>query len=121
MTQCTRDVSTPFRVKNVTDNDYPDFRIFDYDRDDEWDPDEPILIQPYEGNAQQAPYMFIRFYQDSLDITATITIDTVITDTDTTYAEVVTYDTAYVNIIHAKAGDEYRLATYRPFSKDDIY
>ena len=89
VTHCTRNVSTPFRVKNVTDNDYPDFRIFDYDRDDVWDPDEPILIQPYEGNTQQAPYMFIRFYQDSLDITSTVSIATLITETDTTYTEVV--------------------------------
>ena len=91
VTQCSRSVSTPFRVKNVTDDDYPNFRIFDYDRDYLWDPDEPILIQPYEGNAQQAPYMFIRFYQDSLDITSTVTIDTLITDTDTTYTEAVSY------------------------------
>ena len=121
VTQCSRSVSTPFRVKNVTDDDYPNFRIFDYDRDYLWDPDEPILIQPYEGNAQQAPYMFIRFYQDSLDITSTVTIDTLITDTDTTYTEVVTYDTAFVEIIHAKMGDVYRLATYRPFSESDVY
>ena len=53
------------------------------------------------GNAQ-APYMFIRFYQDSLYITSTVTIDTLITDIDTTYTEVVTYDTAFVEIIHAK-------------------
>ena len=121
VTQCSRSVSTPFRVKNVTDDDYPNFRIFDYDRDYLWDPDEPILIQPYEGNAQQAPYMFIRFYQDSLDITSTVTIDTLITDIDTTYTEVVTYDTAFVEIIHAKMGDVYRLATYRPFSESDVY
>ena len=121
VTHCTRNVSTPFRVKNVTDNDYPDFRIFDYDRDDVWDPDEPILIQPYEGNTQQAPYMFIRFYQDSLDITSTVSIDTLITETDTTYTEVVSYDTAFVEIVHVKMGDIYRLATYRPFSKSDIY
>jgi hypothetical protein len=121
VTQGSRNVSTPFRLKNVTDNDDPNFRIFDYDRDDVWDPDEPILIQPYDGNAQQAPYMFIRFYQDSLDITSTVTIDTLITETDTTYTEVVTYDTAMVEIVHAKMGDIYRLATYRPFSKSDTY
>ena len=121
VTHCSRIVSTPFRVKNVTDNDDPNFRIFDYDRDYVWDPDEPILIQPYDGNAQQAPYMFIRFYQDSLDITSTVTIDTLITETDTTYTEVVTYDTAMVDIVHAKMGDVYRLATYRPFSKSDTY
>ena len=121
VTHCSRNVSTPFRVKNVTDNDDPNFRIFDYDRDYVWDPDEPILIQPYDGNAQQAPYMFIRFYQDSLDITSTVTIDTLITETDTTYTEVVTYDTAMVDIVHAKMGDVYRLATYRPFSKSDTY
>ena len=121
VTQCSRNVSTPFRVKNVTDNDDPNFRIFDYDRDYVWDPDEPILIQPYDGNAQQAPYMFIRFYQDSLDITSTVTIDTLITETDTTYTEVVNYDTAMVEIVHAKMGDVYRLATYRPFSKSDTY
>ena len=121
VTQCSRNVSTPFRVKNVTDNDDPNFRIFDYDRDYVWDPDEPILIQPYDGNAQQAPYMFIRFYQDSLDITSTVTIDTLITETDTTYTEVVNYDTAMVEIVHAKMGDIYRLATYRPFSKSDTY
>ena len=121
VTQCSRNVSTPFRLKNVTDNDDPNFRIFDYDRDYVWDPDEPILIQPYDGNAQQAPYMFIRFYQDSLDITSTVSIDTLITETDTTYTEVVTYDTAMVEIVHAKMGDVYRLATYRPFSKSDTY
>ena len=121
ITQCTRGVSAPFRVKNVTENNYPDFRIFDYSHDDKWDPDEPILIQPYEGNAQQAPYMFIRFYQDSLDITSTVSIDTLITGTDTTYSEVVSYDTTFVEIVHAKAGDKYRLASYRPFSKSDTY
>ena len=80
-----------------------------------------IRDRPYDGNAQQAPYMFIRFYQDSLDITSTVTIDTLITETDTTYTEVVTYDTAMVDIVHAKMGDVYRLATYRPFSKSDTY
>ena len=65
--------------------------------------------------------MFIRFYQDSLDITSTVSIDTLITETDTTYTEVVSYDTAFVEIVHVKMGDIYRLATYRPFSKSDIY
>ena len=51
---------SPFYVKNVTHDDYPGFRIFDYDHDDEWDPDEPILIMPYEGGL--SPYMFVRFF-----------------------------------------------------------
>ena len=110
---------SPFYVKNVTHDDYPGFRIFDYDNDDEWDPDEPILIMPYEGG--NSPYMFIRFFLDSLDITTTILLDTVITESDTLITESITYDTTYVEIIHVEKGDIFRLATFIPFSQEDSY
>ena len=65
--------------------------------------------------------MFIRFYLDSLDITVTTFFDTVITDTDTLIFETMIYDTTIVPIVHAKKGDVFRLATYRPFSQADVY
>jgi len=109
----------PFYIKNTTHDNDPDFRILDYDQDQIWDPDEPVLILPYEGDI--APYMFIRFYLDSLDITVTTLFDTVITETDTIITETTLYDTTEIPIVHAEKGDVFRLATYRPFSQNDVY
>jgi hypothetical protein len=113
------DTRSPFRVKNVTHNDYPPFRISDYDRDDEWDPDEPIMIRPYEG--QNSPLITIRFYQDSLEINETIIYDTVEVDTSLLITEITIYDTTFLDVIDPVQGDIFRLAINRPFSVEDVY
>ena len=113
------DTRSPFRVKNVTHNDYPPFRISDYDRDDEWDPNEPIMIRPYEG--QNSPLITIRFYQDSLAITDTTTYDTVIAGTDTVYTDTTIFDTTFLEVFDPIQGDIFRLAINRPFSIKDVY
>ena len=40
---------------------------------------------------------------------------------DTVITESVTYDTTYIEIIHVKKGDIFRLATFIPFSQEDSY
>ncbi|HIA80416.1 MAG TPA: hypothetical protein EYO07_09735 [Candidatus Marinimicrobia bacterium] len=110
---------SPFRVKNVTHDNYPPFRISDYDHDDEWDPDEPFMIRPYEG--ETSPVIAIRFYLDSLVISGTTIYDTVYTAGDTVYTDTTLYDTTYLEVIHPKMGDVFRVAIYRPFSMSDIF
>ena len=57
----------PFRIKNVTHDDEPPFRISDFDQDDEWDPNETISIRPY-GAITDGPLITIRFSQDSSEV-----------------------------------------------------
>ena len=109
----------PFIIKNVTHEDSPPFRISDYDQDDEWDPDEPIMIRPYEG--QTSPLITIRFYQDSLDITETIILDTLFSGRDTVYTDTTIYDTTFLEVIDPVQGDIFKVAINRPFSMADIY
>ena len=113
------DTRSPFRVKNVTHDNYPPFRISDYDHDDEWDPDEPFMIRPYEG--ETSPIIAIRFYLDSLVISDTTIYDTVYTAGDTVYTDTTLYDTTYLEVIHPKMGDVFHVAIYRPFSMSDIF
>ena len=109
----------PFIIKNVTHDDSPPFRISDYDQDDEWDPDEPIMIRPYEG--QTSPLITIRFYQDSLDITETVIFDTLFSGSDTVYTDTTIYDTTFLEVIDPVQGDIFKIAINRPFSMADIY
>ena len=109
----------PFIIKNVTHEDSPPFRISDYDQDDEWDPDEPIMIRPYEG--QTSPLITIRFYQDSLNITETIIFDTLFSGSDTVYTDTTIYDTTFLEVIDPVQGDIFKVAINRPFSMADIY
>ena len=109
----------PFIIKNVTHDDSPPFRISDYDQDDEWDPDEPIMIRPYEG--QTTPLITIRFYQDSLNITETVIFDTLFSGSDTVYTDTTIYDTTFLEVIDPVQGDIFKVAINRPFSMADIY
>ena len=84
------DTRAPFRVKNVTHGDEPPFRISDYDRDDEWDPDEPIMLRPYPGEI--SPLITIRFFQDSISVTETVIFDTVETDSGLIISDTTLYD-----------------------------
>ncbi|MBT3501775.1 MAG: hypothetical protein HOB40_08330 [Candidatus Marinimicrobia bacterium] len=113
------DTRAPFRIKNVTHNDFPPFRISDYDRDDEWDPDEPIMIRPYDGEI--SPLITIRFYQDSLSIMETTLFDTIITGTDTIYTDTTLFDTTILEVIDPVQGDIFKIAINRPFSVEDIF
>ena len=83
------------------------FRIFDQDDDNEWEREEAILIQPYEG--MMAPYMFVVF-----DPYANVT--TVIDQGDTTIL-----DTAFSDIVDVEMGDVFRIAIDIPFAEDDKY
>ena len=110
----------PFIVKNTTHDDEPPFRISDYPpRNSKWDPNEPIQIRPYPGGI--SPLISIRFYQDSLDITETVILDTLITGTDTVYTDTTIFDTTYLEVIHPVQGDTFRVAINRPFSMEDVY
>ena len=100
-------VAVPFFIENVTHGDTMGFRIFDQDDDNEWDREEAILIQPYEG--MMAPYMFVVF-----DPYANVT--TVIDQGDTTIL-----DTAFSDIVDVEMGDVFRIAIDIPFAEDDKY
>ena len=113
------DTRAPFRVKNVTHGDEPPFRISDYDRDDEWDPDEPIMLRPYPGEI--SPLITIRFFQDSISVTATVIFDTVETDSGLIISDTTLYDTTWLEVIDPVQGDVFRLAISRPFSIEDVY
>jgi hypothetical protein len=113
------DTRAPFRVKNVTHGDEPPFRISDYDHDDEWDPDEPIMLRPYPGEI--SPLITIRFFQDSISVTATVIFDTVETDSGLIISDTTLYDTTWLDVIDPVQGDVFRLAISRPFSIDDVY
>ena len=109
----------PFTISNIIHNDSPPFRITDYDQDYEWDPDEPIMIRPYED--QTSPLITIRFYQDSLEISETVVFDTLFNESDTIYTEITIYDTLLLEIINPVQGDIFKIAINRPFSAADIY
>ena len=109
------DTRAPFRIKNVTHNNEPPFRITDYDRDDEWDQNEPITILPY-GAQQEGPLIIVRF---NLDTTHTIISDTLINGSDTTITITTIIDT--LPIIPPVQGDVFKIAIDRPFSVADVY
>jgi len=110
----------PFRVKNVTHDDVPPFRISDFNQDGDWDPDESISIRPYAAVAD-GPLISIRFGQDSLAITDTTIYDTIYTESDTIYTDTTLYDTMSLEVIDPKAGDIFHIEIDRPFSMEDLY
>lgn len=112
--------SVPFRVKNITHDDVPPFRISDFDQDGSWDPDESISIRPY-GAVQDGPLISIRFKQDSLSISETTFYDTTYTESDTLFTQTSIYDTTYLVVIDPVAGDVFHIEIDRPFSTNDIF
>ena len=110
----------PFRVKNVTHDDEPPFRVSDFNQDGDWDRDESISIRPY-GAIADGPLISIRFSQDSLSITDTTIYDTIITASDTLYTDTTLYDTTILEVIDPIAGDIFHIEIDRPFSMADIY
>ena len=110
----------PFRVKNVTHNDEPPFRVSDFNQDGDWDRDESISIRPY-GAIADGPLISIRFSQDSLSITDTTIYDTIITASDTLYTDTTLYDTTILEVIDPVAGDIFHIEIDRPFSMADVY
>ena len=112
--------SIPFRIKNITHNDEPPFRISDFDQDKVWDRDESISIRPY-GAIQDGPLITIRFNQDSLSISDTTIFDTLLVGLDTVYTDTTIYDTTYLEIIDPVAGDVFHIEIDRPFSVKDRY
>ena len=110
----------PFRVKNVTHDDVPPFRISDFNQDGDWDRDESISIRPYAAVAD-GPLISIRFGQDSLAITDTTIYDTVYAGSDTIYTDTTLYDTITLEVIDPVAGDIFHIEIDRPFSMADLY
>ena len=110
----------PFRVKNVTHDDEPPFRISDFNNDGKWDRDESISIRPYAAVAD-GPLISIRFGQDSLAITDTTIYDTIYTDADTIYTDTTIYDTTELTVIDPVEGDIFHIEIDRPFSMTDVY
>ena len=110
----------PFKIKNITHNDEPPFRISDFNQDGNWDPDESISIRPY-GAIADGPLITIRFSQDSLAIEDTIIYDTLITSTDTIYSDTTLYDTTFLEVIDPEIGDIFHIEIDRPFSIADVY
>jgi hypothetical protein len=110
----------PFRVKNVTHDDVPPFRISDFNQDGDWDRDESISIRPYAAVAD-GPLISIRFGQDSLAITDTTIYDTVYSGSDTIYTDTTLYDTTTLEVIDPVAGDIFHIEIDRPFSMADLY
>jgi hypothetical protein len=92
---------SPFRVRNITENNEVTFRIYDINNNDLWEPEEPILLMPYPG--MQTPYMFVQFFPDS--VMCPYNEDDVLYDTTATIAK----------------GDRFRITTVRPFTSDDKY
>ena len=83
---------------------------------------EPSFPPPKSENflQKQKDLMSSTPLQCAVSISTTF-LDTVITETDTVITEVTLYDTTKIPIVHAEKGDVFRLATYRPFSQDDVY
>ena len=92
---------SPFRVRNITEDNEVTFRIYDINNNDLWEPEEPILLMPYPG--MQTPYMFVQFFPDS--VMCPYNEDDVLYDTTATIAK----------------GDRFRITTVRPFTSDDKY
>ena len=110
----------PFRIKNITHNDEPPFRISDFNQDGDWDRDESISIRPY-GSIADGPLITIRFSQDSLAITdSTILID-VETDSGMITMDTTVFDTVIVEVIDPKPGDIFHIEIDRPFSVNDVF
>jgi len=112
--------SVPFRVKNITHDDEPPFRISDFDQDGSWDPNESISIRPYAAVAD-GPLISIRFNQDSLAVSDTTIYDTSYTGSDTVYSDTTIYDTTQLEVIDPVNGDIFHIEIDRPFSKSDIF
>jgi hypothetical protein len=94
---------SPFRVRNITEDNEVTFRIYDTNHNDQWDPDEPILFMPYPGI--QTPYMFVQFFPDS--VICPYNEDDLLYEYDTTAT--------------IAKGDRFRITTTRPFTSDDKY
>ena len=110
----------PFRIKNITHNNEPPFRISDFNQDGDWDRDESISIRPY-GSIADGPLITIRFSQDSLAITdSTILID-VETDSGMITMDTTVFDTVIVEVIDPIAGDIFHIEIDRPFSVNDVF
>ena len=110
----------PFRIKNITHDNEPPFRISDFNQDGDWDPDESISIRPY-GAIADGPLITIRFSQDSLAVRDTTVYDTLITSNDTIYTDTTLYDTTFLEVIHPEIGDIFHIEIDRPFSTSDKY
>ncbi|MFL2983011.1 MAG: hypothetical protein ACJZ12_01300 [Candidatus Neomarinimicrobiota bacterium] len=112
----------PFRVKNVTHDDEPPFRISDFNGDGDWDPDESISIRPYAAVAD-GPLISIRFGHPTVAY-ETVIYDTTIVGYDTTFSEqtVITVDSLPDDqVIHPGIGDTFHIEIDRPFSMADVY
>ena len=94
---------SPFRVRNITEDNEVTFRIYDMNHNDQWEPDEPILFMPYPGI--QTPYMFVQFFPDS--VICPYNEDDLLYEYDTTAT--------------IAKGDRFRITTTRPFTSDDKY
>ena len=103
----TNNVASPFMVKNVTENVTMNFKIMDYNLNNKWDSEEPILIQPHPGN--QTPYLFVVFSPYDSVITVTNTGDTTI------------IDTVFEDIVDVEKGDVFSINVNIPFSEKDKY
>ena len=110
----------PFRLKNVTHDDVPPFRVSDFNQDGDWDRDEMISIRPY-GSVADGPLISIRFGQDSLAISDTTIYDTIYAGSDTMYSDTTIYDTTDLVIIDPVAGDIFHIEIDRPFSIMDVF
>jgi len=92
---------SPFRVRNITENNDVTFRIYDISNNGKWDPAEPILLMPYSG--MQTPYMFVQFFPDS--VICPYNEDDNLYDTTSTIVQ----------------GDRFRISTKRPFANQDKF
>ena len=96
-------IPSPFRVRNITEDNEVTFRIYDINHNNQWDPEEPILFMPYSGF--QTPYMFVQFFPDS--VICPYNEDDLLYEYDTT--------------VTIAKGDRFRLSTLRPFTVNDSY
>ena len=110
----------PFRLKNITHDDVPPFRVSDFNQDGDWDRDEMISIRPY-GAVADGPLISIRFGQDSLFISDTTIYDTIYAGVDTIYTDTTIYDTTDLVVIDPVAGDIFHIEIDRPFSVKDVF
>jgi len=110
----------PFRLKNITHDDVPPFRVSDFNQDGDWDRDEMISIRPY-GAVADGPLISIRFGQDSLFISDTTIYDTIYAGVDTVYMDTTIYDTTDLVVIDPVAGDIFHIEIDRPFSVKDVF
>ena len=112
----------PFRIKNVTHDDEPPFRISDFNGDGDWDPDESISIRPYAAVAD-GPLISIRFGHPTVATEITI-YDTTIVGYDTTFSEqtIISVDSLPdEDVFPPVNGDIFHIEIDRPFSMADVY